>query len=59
MVDAAMHLIPRTGLQWGYTAIGAAFILLAVGAVLSVYTAAPPPPPDVEEVPITPVPEPA
>ena len=43
-------LVPDTGTQWGVVAIAGAFILLAIGAVVSLK--APPPQPDLEPEPL-------
>jgi hypothetical protein len=33
--DASRHIVPETPLQWGYTAIAGAFLLLGLGALIS------------------------
>jgi hypothetical protein len=42
MVNQTTRLVPETMLQWGYVIIAAAFLLLGVGAVVSLQKTAPP-----------------
>ena len=44
LLDRVCDLVPTTALQWGYTAIASAFLLLGVGAVVSLRSGATPPP---------------
>ena len=56
LAGTAARAVPRSGLEWGYVAIFGAFVLLGVGATLSLHGGGIPPP---TEEPISPAPEPA
>ena len=40
--DLTRRLVPESEMQWGYVAIGSAFVLLAIGAAVSLHKSQPP-----------------